>query len=71
MTSHRIVTAAQRAQFLRAAAAGRAIRSAARKGRIEDMVFLMDNGLNRREAAARLGLSGRTVERYLSELRYG
>ena len=50
-------------------AAGRRAYSAKRAGRIEDYAELLSWGLTRREAAGRLSLSLRTLDRYDAELK--
>jgi hypothetical protein len=52
-----------------AAATGRRARTAIRNGRIEDYAELRSWGLSRREAAARLGVTLRTLDRYDADLR--
>lgn len=50
------------------AAIGRAARSAQRQGRIEDYAELRRQGVDLHEAARRLCVSTRTIERYRAQL---
>jgi hypothetical protein len=50
-------------------AAGRRAYSAQRAARVEDYAELRSWGLTRREAAARLGVTLRTLDRYDADLR--
>jgi hypothetical protein len=52
-----------------AAAIGRRARSRIRAGRIEDYAELRSWGLTRRQAAARLGVTLRTLDRYDADLK--
>jgi hypothetical protein len=52
-----------------AAETGRRAYSAQRAGRIEDYAELRSWGLTRQEAAARLGVTLRTLDRYDADLR--
>jgi len=59
----------QAAQSKRCAALGRAAQSRARTGRIEDYLFIGGTRLTAREAAERLGVTKRTIQRYRAVLR--
>ena len=52
-----------------AAALARAARTARRQGRIEDYAWLRGQGATRTEAAARVGVTVRTTQRYDAHLR--
>ena len=61
----------QAAQSRRAAALGRAAQSRARNGRVEDYLFIGGTRLCAREAAERLGVTTRTIQRYKAAIRRG